>query len=302
MLHECSDYMPVKIVRVSEETAAAEFGRKANHREADVVAKEAGISDQQYRRTIQETRYEAWRCLRPVPGELHFQLGLEDCRQLSKAGQVGTLTKRYPRLYEDELELIEAKLQPLPSPPYFARLSRCSTKGGQGGVGPFYTAKQIVTALVTSYRCVNVFERQEPVGLYLLPFCSHFDCNKEFRVFVCKNRVTAISQYNEAEDCGWGAYSDTDLTKVVDHTVILLVATLKQAAVLKLALPASFTLDVFCHADQDFAVELIELNSFGAQLAAGSCLFDWVKDYEMLYGMSNTLEVRVVGAAIEQAQ
>jgi len=24
-------------------------------------------------------------------------------------------------------------------------------------------------------------------------------------------------------------------------------------------------------------------------------LFDWVKDYEMLYGLSNTLEVRVVG-------
>ncbi|DBA71757.1 TPA: hypothetical protein ACH3X2_011028 [Trebouxia sp. C0005] len=64
----------------------------------------------------------------------------------------------------------------------------------------------------------------------------------------------------------------------------------KQAAVLKLALPASFTLDVFCHADQDFAVKLIELNSFGAQLAAGSCLFDWVKDYEMLYGLSNILE------------
>ncbi len=295
MRHACSAYMPVKIVRVSEETAAADFGRKANHKEVDLVAKEAGISDQQYRGTIQETCYEAWRCLRPVEGELHFQLGVEDCRQLSKAGQVGILTKRYPRLYEDELELVEAKLQPLPSPPYFARLSRCSTKGGQGGVGPFHTAKQIVTALVTSYRCVNVFERQEPVSLFLLPFCSHFDCDKEFRVFVCKNRITAISQYNEAEDCGWGACSDTDLTNIVDHTVILLVAMLKQAAVLKLALPASFTLDVFCHADQDFAVKLIELNSFGAQLAAGSCLFDWVKDYEMLYGLSNTLEVRVVG-------
>lgn len=287
--------MPIKIVRVSEETAAVEFGRKANHKEADLVAKEAGISDQQYSRTIQETRYEAWRCLRPLPGELHFQLGIEDCTQLSKAGQVGILTKRYPRLYEDELELVEAKLQPLPCPPYFARLSTCSTKGGQGGVGPFYTAKQIVTALVTSYRCVSVFERNEPVGLYLLPFCSHFDCDKEFRAFVCKNKVTAISQYNEAEGCGWGACSDIDLTKIVHHTMNLLTAMVKQAAVLKLALPASFTLDVFCHADQDFAVKLIELNSFGAQLAAGSCLFDWVKDYEMLYGLSNILEVRVIG-------
>ncbi len=43
-----------------------------------------------------------------MPGELHFQLGVEDCRHLSKAGQVGIHTKRYPRLYEDELELVEA--------------------------------------------------------------------------------------------------------------------------------------------------------------------------------------------------
>ncbi len=170
-----------------------------------------------------------------------------------------------------------------------------ASKEDRGEVGPFYTARQIVTALVTSYRCIDVFEREEPVGLFLLPFCSHFDCDKEFRVFVCKNRVTAISQYNEAEECGWGACSDTDLTKIVNHTVTLLVAMLKQAAVLKLALPASFTLDVFCHADQDFAVEVIELNFFGAQLPTGSCLFDWVKDYRMLYGLSNTLEVRVVG-------
>ena len=295
MCHECSDHMPVTIVRVSEETAATEFGRKANHKEADLVSKEAGITDEQYCKVIQETRYEAWRCLRPVPGELLFQLDVEDCRHLSKAGQVGILTKRYPMLYADELELVEAKLQPLPSPPYFARLSTCSTKGGQGGVGPFYTAKQIVTALVTSYRCVNVFERQEPAGLYLLPFCPHFDCDKEFRVFVSNNRVTAISQYNEAEDCGWGTCSDTDLTRIADHIVILLNAMLKQAAILKLALPASFTLDVFCHADQDFAVELIELNSFGAQLAAGSCLFDWVKDYDVLYGLSNTIELRIIG-------
>lgn len=287
--------MPVKIVRVPEETAAANFGRRANHRGADVIDREAGLTDEQYRDTILETRYEAWRCLRPCPGELAFQLEVEDCKNLAKAGQVGILTKRYPTLYEDELQSIEAKLQPLPSPLYFARLSRCSTKGGQGGVGPFHTAKQVVTALVTSYRCVIAFERLEPVGLYLLPFQPHFDCDKEFRVFVNNCKVTAMSQYNEAEECGWGRHPDTDLQKIVDSTIGLLDEMLRQAAELSLALPTCFTLDVFCHADQDFAVELIELNSFGAQLAAGSCLFDWVTDYDLLYGYSDTLELRVIG-------
>lgn len=61
-----------------------------------------------------------------------------------------------------------------------------------------------------------------------------------------------------------------------------------------MTLPDAFTLDVFCHASQGFAVEFFELNSFGAQLAAESCLFDWVKDYELLYGCSDTLEIRVI--------
>lgn len=286
--------MPSKIVRVPEETAAINFGRKANHRGSDVIDREAGVTDEQYRESVLATRYEAWRCLRPSTGELAFQLGVEDCKNLAKAGQVGILTKKYPMLYEDELQAVEAKLQPLPSPPYFARLSRCSTKGGQGGVGPFYIAKQIVTALVTSYRCVTALEQQEPVGLYLLPFQPHFDCDKEFRVFVHNCKVTAVSQYNEAEDCGWGTYADADLLKVVGSAVDLLDEMLQKAAELKLALPSCFTLDVFCHIDQDFAVELIELNSFGAQLAAGSCLFDWVEDYDLLYGLSDTLELRVI--------
>lgn len=285
--------MPSKIVRVLEETAAANFGRKANHREEDVIDREAGLTDAQYRDTILATRYEAWRCLRPCAGELAFHLGVEDCRILAKAGQVGILTKKYPMLYEDELQSIEARLL-LPRPPYFARLSRCSTKGGQGGVGPFHTARQIVTALVTSYRCVIAFERQEPVGLYLLPFLPHFDCDKEFRVFVNNCKVTALSQYNETEDCGWGKYPDADLLNVAGNAVLLLDELLKKAAKLELALPTCFTVDVFCHADQDFAVELIELNSFGAQLAAGSCLFDWVTDYDLLYGLSDTLELRVI--------
>ena len=286
--------MVVNIVRVLEETAAANFGRKANHKEADVIDREAAMTGEQYQTTLQETCYEAWRCLRPIAGELAFQLDVEDCRNLSKAGQVGILTKKYPMLYEDEMQVVEAKLHPLPNPPYFARLSRCSTKGGQGGVGPFYTAKQIVTALVTSHRCVDAFESLQPVGLYLLPYCAHFNCDKEFRVFVNRNVVTAVSQYNEAEDCGWGKYTDTDLLKIADNTMALLDKLLKQALALKLTLPTCFTFDVLCHADQDFDVELIELNSFGAQLAAGSCLFDWVKDYDLLYGLSDTLELRVI--------
>jgi hypothetical protein len=55
---------------------------------------------------------------------------------------------------------------------------------------------------------------------------------------------------------------------------------------LGLDLLSDLCLDVFCQ--PDLSVELIELNSYGAQMAAGSCLFHWLKDYDQLYGLSIT--------------
>ena len=151
-----------------------------------------------------------------------------------------------------------------------------------------------MTALVTSWRCVAAFDTLQPVGLFMLPFQSQFDQDKEFRAFVSRQKVTAISQYHEAEDCGWGKHTDADLCHLANNVTLLAQELLKQASIKEVAQPDAFTLDVFCHASQGFAVEFIELNSFGAQLAAGSCLFDWVKDHELLYGFSNTLELRVI--------
>ena len=44
--------MPSKIVRVPEEIAAINFGRKANHRGSDVIDREAGVTNEQYRESV----------------------------------------------------------------------------------------------------------------------------------------------------------------------------------------------------------------------------------------------------------
>jgi len=41
-------------------------------------------------------------------------------------------------------------------------------------------------------------------------------------------------------------------------------------------------------------VKIIELNSFGLQMAAGSCLFNWITDYDQLYGKNQNIEIRIV--------
>ncbi|KAL3132608.1 hypothetical protein ABBQ32_009137 [Trebouxia sp. C0010 RCD-2024] len=76
----------------------------------------------------------------------------------------------------------------------YKRRNRRSNSSGTGGVGPFYIARQLVTALVTSWRAI-----------------------------VSDRRVTAISHYNEGEDCDWGKHTDADLA----HNVTLLLEGLQ---------------------------------------------------------------------------
>ena len=51
-------------------------------------------------------------------------------------------------------------------------------------------------------------------------------------------------------------------------------------------LPACFTFDIFCHKTSTFDVELIELNTFGAQMSAGSCLFDHLAAKVLIFKQS----------------
>ena len=40
-------------------------------------------------------------------------------------------------------------------------------------------------------------------------------------------------------------------------------------------------------------VQLIELNGFGAMTGCGACLFHWIRDAKLLYGLEDKVEVRV---------
>jgi hypothetical protein len=60
-----------------------------------------------------------------------------------------------------------------------------------------------------------------------------------------------------------------------------------------LILYPSYVLDVVVL--DDFKVLLIECNPFGAWMSSGSALFDWDKDYDILYGnTSTTVHIRVL--------
>ena len=289
----------MRIVRIRESSVVYDFSRKNNHRCSKILSKEAEIQPEEYVTIRQQTDYENWRALKPIEDEVVITLNEACIRSLAQAGGVGIHTFELPELYQDDLTPVVEYIQdqlPNSLTPFFVRLSSCSTKGGAGGVGPFWNSKQIVKALVTCYRCVDVFNRLQECKLYVSPFCSYFSADQEFRVFVCKRKITCISQYNEKESCGWGELDDPILSSIGNKIADLYSTLLQTAQTCTISLPESFTLDVFCHKDCNFDVELVELNTFGSQMSAGSCLFDWIEDYDALHSTPGSIEFRVVQA------
>ena len=53
-----------------------------------------------------------------------------------------------------------------------------------------------------------------------------------------------------------------------------------------------FVFDIFENSEKQ-EVELLELNDFGAMKHCGSCLFHWIKDARLLYGMETERGVQV---------
>ena len=53
-----------------------------------------------------------------------------------------------------------------------------------------------------------------------------------------------------------------------------------------------FVFDVFDN-PTSAKLELIELNDSGARTGCGSCLFHWIRDARLLYGMQEDVEIRV---------
>ncbi|CAJ1396513.1 unnamed protein product [Effrenium voratum] len=78
---------------------------------------------------------------------------------------------------------------------YFVRTDRVSLKDGMHGVGPYFSLKQILESAVTARGGhQGVSDQTQQLKFYLFPWLPHLDGFREFRVFVCHKRVTAMSQ------------------------------------------------------------------------------------------------------------
>jgi len=278
-----------------------------NHRDTERYQSLEGPGFRQwYREQLDETSMERWAMpLAALCGER-----LTACRTLTigasqqhryfrPAAQVAFQGVSATRLLKDEAQDLASELEAsleeelvVPAQGWFVRTSACSPKDAleDGGAGPHHALLSVILALLASERIhKSMKDYSQDVVVYLMPFDETVTLQRELRVFVFEGQVAAMSQYDLFNASIFSEMSDEEQARVArcvdrfcrDHL------NPRWAGIGGIA---SYVMDVECvpghDADGEWQIRLVELNCFGAELAAGSALFHWVHDASELYSAS----------------
>lgn len=205
----------------------------------------------------------------------------------------------------------------------FVRLDACSTKDSaqHDAKAPVRSAREVVRAVAGSMRVAGALGRWleataagvggRAVALCVVPWDARMDSGNEFRVFVPppagglddddgELRISAISQYRWCEPLRLQEGLGMDVVVgMVEEGAERLLREISEAAgwlewrdkegkgMLEVLKERGFVFDVAVMPQNDggHAVQLVELNPFGATTGCGSVLFHWINDARVLYGL-----------------
>lgn len=235
-------------------------------------------------------------------------------RLLLTAASASIATRMINQAYMEDIkdEIIDPGLSKLSFPDcgLFMRLDQCSPKDGRQstpGKLSLHSAMDIVLRLTTSQRACSSLVKSLELGnsnisLFFLPFNDRMKSEREYRVF-CQphdGKIAAISQY-----CWHKPWLFANLPVDERNTLVndlwtkiqtlhgQIMENLRDDDELdSLLLKQGFSFDT-SYDETTKAVELVELNVFGARSGCGSCLFHWIKDLDVLYGKTGEVEFRV---------
>ena len=167
--------------------------------------------------------------------------------------------------------------------PYFVRTENVSLKYGMHGVGPYLGLKEIVESLVTSTAGhsplsanasndgsdttsvdAQAQSHPRPIKLYLIPW-QPMSKDREFRVFVCENQVTCVSQqYLYQSNVLLAGLSEVARHDLVVSWLQRIVAFHAQVLVPRLTHVSSYSMDLSVL--DDGSLYFIEPNCFGSRV------------------------------------
>jgi len=227
-----------------------------------------------------------------------IDLDLDDFNWMKQAFMIGKFTGKFPSMYQYNLNQMIKKYQYLNNlfidKKYFVRVNNVSLKYGLNGCGPYTEFKNIIESIVSSIDGHSPFNNPDALRIYLIPWVT-IDDDKEFRVFCNNNTITAISQQNLYQT-NQTIKINQDKNILINKWINIIVNYFNTNIHDVISDIGSYCMDIALIGDDDIPY-FIELNSFGAEYAAGSALFHWIIDKEKLYDSreSNTIYFRYCG-------
>lgn len=189
---------------------------------------------------------------------------------------------------------------------WFMRVDYCSAKDSEAGHSTVGSLDDLIDRLYTSMRAIRAITdvlEEDPQGkpkIFLMPFNAAMDGSRECRVFCPphRNRISAISQYRWTSPFKFRnpANAQEEAQEIYSAACVLHQRILEHAErsvdseTRKRIRDEGFTFDILRPASGK--VQLVEINPFGAMSGCGSCLFQWIRDAKLLYGLKEEVELR----------
>lgn len=214
-------------------------------------------------------------------------LDKQDLDWMRQSQRIGYFTRKFSHLFDDELEETCQKYRHLVPPGnWFIRTDTVSLKYGMYGCGPYNSIEEIIKSMVSTIEGHSCFrDTDDTCPIYFMNW-QNIEPDKEFRIFVYQNEITAISTQNIYSPNEWL----TNLTEDQIKDVVKLITDYFEVNIKdKLRFIRNYTMDLAIL--DEGTPYFIEPNSFGKYYAAGSALYQWVNDHDKLHD-SSSIEFR----------
>ena len=187
---------------------------------------------------------------------------------------------------------------------FFVRLDTYSLKDAIIGKGPIQSVQDLWMRLATSargmagVRDLRLHDPSTTIYMYLFPWKDNIKTELEYRVYCAPpaGKIAAVSQYKWHAPWYHASAAKTEQEAIADRLLescqVQHQEIMGHRAMTNVLKNRGFVFDVYEDPSTQEA-RLIELNDFGAMSGCGACLFHWIQDAHVMYGVSEGIEVRV---------
>ena len=231
----------------------------------------------------------------------YYTLDIEpsDLKWMMQAQKLGSYTGTFSALYQDELETAVKKYSQRFNIPegkkWFIRTELVSLKNGQFGAGPYFgkdDLERVFKSMCSStagHTAIPTTKLDEKLRLYFFPWVE-FEKDLEFRGFVYKNELTCLSVQHLYSPNDW-CQRMAEQNKL-ESEIRKIQRLFYENIASKLQDLENYVVDMVLL--NNGKLYFIETNCFGMEYAAGSALYEWSKDYDLMYGNCDYFEFRYV--------